>query len=81
MSESRLTQQQRLFIKQRANGCCEYCLSQAKFSPDSLLNYSNLTEILRNRVFDQICGRQGNISLKNPVSRPINSTESVRSKP
>jgi len=27
MSESRLTQQQRQFIKQRANGCCEYCLS------------------------------------------------------
>ena len=34
MPESRLTQQQRQFIKQRANGCCEYCLSQAKFSPD-----------------------------------------------
>jgi len=34
MPESRLTQQQRQFIKKRANGCCEYCLSQAKFSPD-----------------------------------------------
>lgn len=34
MSE-RLTQQQRQFIQKRANGCCEYCLSQAKFSPDS----------------------------------------------
>ncbi len=34
MPESRLTQQQRQLIKQRANGCCEYCLSQVKFSPD-----------------------------------------------
>lgn len=25
MPESHLTQQQRQFIKQRANGCCEYC--------------------------------------------------------
>lgn len=34
MPEVRLTQQQRQFIKQRAKDCCEYCLSQAKFSPD-----------------------------------------------
>jgi len=32
--ESRLTQQQRQFIKQRVKDWCEYCLSQAKFSPD-----------------------------------------------
>jgi hypothetical protein len=35
MPEFRLTQQQRNLIKQRANNCCEYCKSQAKFSPDS----------------------------------------------
>ncbi|HAJ59507.1 MAG TPA: HNH endonuclease [Cyanobacteria bacterium UBA11369] len=34
MPESRLTQQQRQLIQQRASSCCEYCLSQAKFSPD-----------------------------------------------
>jgi hypothetical protein len=34
MSESRLTQQQKNFIKQRAGGCCEYCLSQLAFCPD-----------------------------------------------
>ena len=34
MPEFRLTQQQREFIKQRANHCCEYYLSQIKFSPD-----------------------------------------------
>jgi hypothetical protein len=34
MPEFRLTQQQRKFIKQRAKHCCEYCLSQIKFSPD-----------------------------------------------
>jgi HNH endonuclease len=34
MPESRLAQQRRQLIQQRANNCCEYCLSQAKFSPD-----------------------------------------------
>jgi hypothetical protein len=34
MSESRLTQQQKNFIKQRAGGCCEYCFSQLAFCPD-----------------------------------------------
>jgi hypothetical protein len=34
MSESRLTQQQKDFIKQRAGCCCEYCLSQLAFCPD-----------------------------------------------
>jgi hypothetical protein len=35
MPDFRLTQQQRNLIKQRANNCCEYCKSQAKFSSDS----------------------------------------------
>ncbi len=34
MPEFRFTQQQRNLIKQRAKNCCEYCISQAKFSPD-----------------------------------------------
>jgi HNH endonuclease len=34
MRESRLTQEQRNFVKQRAGGCCEYCFSQVAFSPD-----------------------------------------------
>ncbi|MEP0918084.1 HNH endonuclease [Leptolyngbya sp. DQ-M1] len=34
MPESRLTSEQRKQIQQRARYCCEYCLSQAKFSPD-----------------------------------------------
>jgi hypothetical protein len=34
MPESRLTQQQKNFIKQRAGDCCEYCLSQLAFCPD-----------------------------------------------
>ncbi len=34
MSEPRLTQQQKNFIKQRAKGCCEYCFSQVAFCPD-----------------------------------------------
>jgi HNH endonuclease len=34
MPESRLAQQQKNFIKQRAGGCCEYCLSQLAFCPD-----------------------------------------------
>ena len=35
MSESRLNPQQRLLVKSRANGCCEYCLSQEEYSPDT----------------------------------------------
>ena len=35
MSESRLTAQQKLFIVERANGCCEYCRSQARFAMQS----------------------------------------------
>lgn len=34
MPESRLTQEQRAFVKQRAGGCCEYCFSQVAFCPD-----------------------------------------------
>jgi HNH endonuclease len=34
MPESRLTQEQKTVIKQRAGGCCEYCLSQMAFCPD-----------------------------------------------
>ena len=34
MPEYRLTQQQRQLIQHRASSCCEYCLSQAKFSSD-----------------------------------------------
>jgi HNH endonuclease len=34
MPESRLTPQQKDFIKQRSGGCCEYCLSQIAYSPD-----------------------------------------------
>lgn len=34
MSELRLTQQQKEFIRLRAKHCCEYCLSQIKYSPD-----------------------------------------------
>jgi HNH endonuclease len=34
MSEFRYLQHQREFIEQRAKNCCEYCLSQTKFSPD-----------------------------------------------
>ncbi len=29
-----ITAQQKDFITQRAQGCCEYCWSQLKFSPD-----------------------------------------------
>jgi hypothetical protein len=36
MSKSRLTQQQRQLVNQRSGGCCEYCISQALFSPDPL---------------------------------------------
>jgi HNH endonuclease len=34
MPESRLNQQQKESIRQRADGCCEYCLSQVAFCPD-----------------------------------------------
>lgn len=34
MSEPRITAVQRHFVAQRANHCCEYCLSQHEFSPD-----------------------------------------------
>jgi len=34
MSEPRITAAQRRFVAQRANYCCEYCLSQHEFSPD-----------------------------------------------
>ncbi len=34
MPESRLTQEQRAFVKQRAGSCCEYCFSQVAFCPD-----------------------------------------------
>lgn len=32
MSESRVTAQQKKAVAERANGCCEYCKSQARFS-------------------------------------------------
>ena len=35
MSNSRPTQGQRQQVTIRANGCCEYCLSQSRFSPDT----------------------------------------------
>jgi hypothetical protein len=31
---SKITAKQKVEVFQRARGCCEYCLSQAKFSPD-----------------------------------------------
>ncbi|OIO90502.1 MAG: HNH endonuclease [Anaerolineae bacterium CG2_30_64_16] len=34
MPELRLTIRQRQIVAQRASGCCEYCRSQACFSPD-----------------------------------------------
>ena len=34
-SMAEITAQQKNFITQRAQGCCEYCWSQLKFSPDS----------------------------------------------
>lgn len=34
MAESRLTSAQRQEIQERAQGCCEYCISQAQFSCD-----------------------------------------------
>ncbi len=35
MANSSITAAQKQFITQRAQRCCEYCLSQADFSPDS----------------------------------------------
>lgn len=32
MSESRVTAQQKKAVAERANGCCEYCRSQARFA-------------------------------------------------
>jgi hypothetical protein len=34
MAEPRLSPAQRQAIAERAGGCCEYCLSQERFSPD-----------------------------------------------
>ena len=34
MPESRITLRQRQAVAQRAGGCCEYCRSQVRFSPD-----------------------------------------------
>jgi HNH endonuclease len=34
MANSSFTAAQKQFITQRAQGCCEYCISQADFSPD-----------------------------------------------
>jgi 5-methylcytosine-specific restriction endonuclease McrA len=34
MAEPRLTPAQRAAVAARARGCCEYCRSQARFSPD-----------------------------------------------
>ena len=34
MPDSPLTSQQRETVADRAQGCCEYCFSQARFSPD-----------------------------------------------
>jgi hypothetical protein len=34
MPEPQVTVQQRILVAQRAAGCCEYCFSQARFSPD-----------------------------------------------
>jgi 5-methylcytosine-specific restriction endonuclease McrA len=34
MSEPKLTAKQKEAIAHRASGCCEYCRSQARFSPD-----------------------------------------------
>lgn len=34
MSDGQLSAQLRQLVIDRANGCCEYCLSQVKFSPD-----------------------------------------------
>jgi hypothetical protein len=35
MAESRTSSAQRARVLERAKGCCEYCLSQEQYSPDS----------------------------------------------
>jgi hypothetical protein len=35
MSEGYITEEQKRAVADRARGCCEYCWSQAQFSPDS----------------------------------------------
>ncbi len=35
MAESRISSAQRARVFERAKGCCEYCLSQEQYSPDS----------------------------------------------
>lgn len=35
MTESRTSSAQRARVLERAKGCCEYCLSQEQYSPDS----------------------------------------------
>ncbi|MEO0490442.1 MAG: HNH endonuclease signature motif containing protein [Cyanobacteria bacterium P01_A01_bin.123] len=34
MAKPRVSAAQRAYVAQRAKGCCEYCKSQARFSPD-----------------------------------------------
>ncbi len=34
MPEPKLTTAQRQWLTERAHACCEYCVSQARFSPD-----------------------------------------------
>ncbi|WP_072015979.1 HNH endonuclease signature motif containing protein [Leptolyngbya sp. KIOST-1] len=34
MAKPSLSSQQKRAVTQRASGCCEYCLCQAKYSPD-----------------------------------------------
>jgi 5-methylcytosine-specific restriction endonuclease McrA len=35
MPDKRVTAQQRQYVGERAGGCCEYCLSQVHFAPQS----------------------------------------------
>jgi hypothetical protein len=35
MPDKRVTAQQRQYVGERAGGCCEYCLSQVQFAPQS----------------------------------------------
>ena len=35
MPEGQITEEQKRTVAERAKGCCEYCWSQAQFSPDS----------------------------------------------
>lgn len=36
MNKKRLTKKQKQAVFERARGCCEYCLTQARFNPDPL---------------------------------------------